>query len=140
MYKLILTDLDGTLLNDEKNVSIKYSLKEKSFKNSVLTYQNYIPTLVSDEKLAFDHVEIIIEAMKKLRAGFDYSDNMFCLVPATFTMAELRATYRAVMGQDIYKASLKRLVEHKIVETGNVKKSDLASGRQSTEFTYVGGN
>ena len=139
-FDLMFQDTELILRNDEKNVSIKYSLKEKSFKNSVLTYQNYIPTLVSDEKLAFDHVEIIIEAMKKLRAGFDYSDNMFCLVPATFTMAELRATYRAVMGQDIYKASLKRLVEHKIVETGNVKKSDLASGRQSTEFTYVGGN
>ena len=139
-FDLVFKDTELILRNDEKNVTIKYSLKEKSFKNSVLTYQNYIPTLVSDEKLAFDHVEIIIEAMKKLRAGFDYSDNMFCLVPATFTMAELRATYRAVMGQDIYKASLKRLVEHKIVETGNVKKSDLASGRQSTEFTYVGGN
>ncbi len=136
-FDLEFTDNRLFLRNDEKNVTIEYKLKEESFKNSVLTYKNYVPTIATVEKLAFDHVEIIIEAMKKLREGFDYSDKLFCLIPDTFTMAELRDTYRAVMNRDIYKATLKAIVDNKIEPTGNMKKSETINGRQSTEYRFV---
>lgn len=138
-FDFIFTEDEIVLKNREKNIEIKYSLEEEFFKNSVLTYKNYIPTLESKERLAFDHIEIIIEAMKKLRENFDHSDQIFCLMPKHFTMAELRETYRAVMNQDVYKATLKGFVEEKIVPTGKMKKSNVKNGRQSREYTY-GGN
>ncbi|MCR4830342.1 MAG: NUDIX hydrolase [Pseudobutyrivibrio sp.] len=138
-FDLFFTEDKIVLRNEEKDVTIEYKLTTEQFKNSVLTYTNYIPVLVSKERLAFDHIEIIIEAMKKLRESIDYSDNLFCLMPAKFTMAELRATYQAVMNRDVYKTTLKRIVENKIEKTGCLRKSSVLNGRQSEEFTYTGG-
>ncbi len=124
------------LSNKDLNVQIVYDLEKKTFKNSVLTYENYIPTWACGEKLAFDHVEIIIEALQKLRKNFDHSDKIFCLMPETFTMADLRRVYTLVMEQPVYKATLKGFVNKKIVPTGNTKKSKVKHGRQSVEFKY----
>lgn len=137
-FDLFFTDEKITLKNEERNVVIEYSLTEEKFKNSILTYTNYIPELVSEEKLAFDHVEIIIEAIKKLRENFDYSNKLFCLVPETFTMPELRDTYRAVMNRDVYKSTIKGFVDSKIEPTGGLKKSDVKNGRLSTEYRFKG--
>ncbi len=135
-FDLVFSEDRITLRSDEKNVSIEYALKEETFNNAAISYKNYIPSLKSKERLAFDHVEIIIEAMKKLREGFDYSDKLFCLMPEAFTMAELRSTYRAVMSKDVYKATLKGFVDNKIEPTGHTRKSDVTNGRQSTEYRF----
>ena len=134
-FDLKFTDDSITIKNDEKGVAIEYSLKKETFKNGALQYQNYIPTLVSTDALAFDHVEIIIEAMKKLREQIIYSNQAFCLVDKEFTLPELQAVYEVILGRKLYRKSFRDMAERKIMETGNERQSKTKNGRRSKEYT-----
>lgn len=134
-FDLKFTDDSITIKNDEKGVAIEYSLKKETFRNGALQYQNYIPTLVSTDALAFDHVEIIIEAMKKLREQIIYSNQAFCLVDKEFTLPELQAVYEVILGKKLYRKSFRDMAERKIMETGNERQSKTKNGRRSKEYT-----
>ena len=134
-FDLKFTDDSITIKNDEKGVAIEYSLKKETFRNGALQYQNYIPTLVSTDALAFDHVEIIIEAMKKLREQIIYSNQAFCLVDKEFTLPELQAVYEVILGRKLYRKSFRDMAERKIMETGNERQSKTKNGKRSKEYT-----
>lgn len=134
-FDLKFTDDSITIKNDEKGVAIEYSLKKETFRNGALQYQNYIPTLVSTDALVFDHVEIIIEAMKKLREQIIYSNQAFCLVDKEFTLPELQAVYEVILGRKLYRKSFRDMAERKIMETGNERQSKTKNGRRSKEYT-----
>lgn len=134
-FDLKFTDDLITIKNDEKGVAIEYSLKKETFRNGALQYQNYISTLVSTDALAFDHVEIIIEAMKKLREQIIYSNQAFCLVDKEFTLPELQAVYEVILGRKLYRKSFRDMAERKIMETGNERQSKTKNGRRSKEYT-----
>ncbi len=53
---------------------------------------------VKPDRLAFDHAEILEVAVERLRQQLEMAPIAFELVPATFTIAELRAVHEAVMG------------------------------------------
>jgi len=53
---------------------------------------------VKSEQLAFDHAEILQMAVARIREQLDLAPIAFELVPATFTIAELRAVHEAVKG------------------------------------------
>jgi 8-oxo-dGTP diphosphatase len=50
-------------------------------------------------ELAFDHATILSTAVERIRGKIDYAPLAFALVPATFTVPELRAVYEAVKGE-----------------------------------------
>lgn len=133
-FDLRFTDTAIELSSEEKDVQIVYNLKRKNFTNGMIKYENYIPTLVSEEALAFDHVEILIEAVKKLREQLFYSKQAFCLVENTFTLSELQAVYEVVLNRPLYKKSFRDMISCKIVETGEEKKSKVKGGRKSKEY------
>ena len=65
------------LQNKEQNISIEYALIEKEFPNGVLKIKNYIPEQISEEALAFDHAQIILEGLMRLRNKVSYTDVAF---------------------------------------------------------------
>ncbi len=134
-FDLKFTDSSIELSNEEKGVSIEYSLKKETFSNGAVKYENFIPELKSDEALAFDHVEILIEAMKKLREQILYSNQAFCLVNRTFTLPELQAVYEAILNRPLYKKSFRDMVSEKLTETGTERRSCIKGGRTSKEYT-----
>ena len=109
-------------------------MKKENFRNGAVRYDNFLPTLKSEEKLAFDHVEILIEAMKKLREQIFYNNQAFCLVDETFTLPELQAVYEAVLNRPLYKKSFRDMISDRIAETGKEKRSDVKGGRLSKEY------
>ncbi|MBP5197738.1 MAG: NUDIX hydrolase [Lachnospiraceae bacterium] len=135
-FDLRVSDDSIEISNEKKDVRIVYSLEKEEFVNGVIRYENFIPTLVSDEKLAFDHVEILIEAIKKLREHIYYSNQAFCLVEDTFTLPELQRVYEAVLGKPLYKKSFRDMISDKVVETGKEKTSRFKGGRRSTEYKF----
>ena len=135
-FDLRFTDNTIELLSEEKDVQIVYDLKKEVFNNGPVKYENYTSTLVSDEKLAFDHVEILIEAMKRLREQIYYKNQAFCLVEKTFTLSELQKVYEAVLGKPLYKKSFRDMISDKVTETGKEKTSGFRGGRRSTEYIY----
>ena len=122
--------------SEDKDVQILYDLKKEEFVNGAIKYENYIPTLVSDEQLAFDHIEILIEAIKKLREHIYFNNQAFCLVDDTFTLPELQRVYETVLGKPLYKKSFRDMISNKVIETGKEKTSRFKGGRRSTEYTF----
>ncbi len=124
--------------NDEKNVHIKYSLTKERFKNGKISYDNYIPKKVSEDGLAFDHVEMIIETVTKLRNRIAYTDLAFNLAGETFTLPDLQVIYELVLGRKLYKKNFRDMIADRVEETGNKIKS-LTGKKMSKEYRYEKG-
>ena len=133
-FDLNFTDHRIVISNDEKDVRIVYNLKKETFSNGVIRYENYIPAVVGTESLAFDHIEIWIESVKKLREQIRYDNQAFCLVGKTFTLPEIQAVYETILGHPLYKKSFRDMINDRVSETGNVKTSKVKSGRKCKEY------
>ena len=136
-FDLKCTEDTLVISNESKEVWIGYSLKKEIQKNGPVENESYIPTLVSKKSLAFDHVEMILEALKKLREQVRYGNQAFCFLEETFTLPELQAVYEAVLGRQIDKKSLKEMIKGKVVETGETKKSRTKHGKQVKEYRLI---
>ena len=126
------------LYNDESGAEIVYPVSIKRFKNGRIEYENRVAdTKGKGEKLAFDHVEIIIESIMKLRTFFENSDLAFNMAGETFTLPDLQALYELVLGKKLYKTNFRALVAPKIEATGKKIKSK-TSNKMSAEYRYIG--
>ena len=114
-FDITFNDEILTFANKEKNITIKYSLKEKTFKNGCISVKSYIPELISYEALAFDHAQIILEGLMRLRNKTQYSDVAFNLMQKEFTLPDLQRVYEIILGKQLYKTSFKRSINEKIV-------------------------
>ncbi|MFE1592887.1 NUDIX domain-containing protein [Nocardia sp. NPDC058705] len=82
-------------------------------------------TLLTDESiLAFDHAQILADAVTVARNKLRYTTIATNFCPEEFTISELRAVYEAVWGLELDRANFHRKVKNAtefIVETGNVR-------------------
>ncbi len=70
--------------------------------------------------LAFDHGEIIKEAVKKLRKKLIDSNIALALLPKQFTLPELQRLYEIILGREIDRRNFRR----KFLKLGLIKKTD----------------
>lgn len=111
------------LENEEKNVSIKYKLENKTFESGMITYDNMIATLVSEDMLAFDHYMEILDGINRIRNKAEYTDIAFNLMKEEFTLPDLQRTYELILGKTLYKKNFNDKIVNKVVATGNKIKS-----------------
>ena len=62
-------------------------------------------------ELAFDHNEIVRYALWRLRNKVEYAHVAFRFLDETFTLAQLRAVYEAILGRQLDPANFRRHVE-----------------------------
>lgn len=103
------------LKNELRNITIKYDLLKKEFKNGRLVIKNYVPVLKSEDALAFDHSEILLEGLMKLRDKVSHTDMAFNLVPEEFTLPDLQKVYEIILGKELYKTNFRDKVKQKVV-------------------------
>ncbi len=60
--------------------------------------------------LAFDHVEIVTMAHRRLAAKLDYSTIAFALMPEKFTLSDLQAVYEIILGENLDKRNFRKWV------------------------------
>uniref|UniRef100_UPI004027BAF7 NUDIX hydrolase n=3 Tax=Lachnospira sp. TaxID=2049031 RepID=UPI004027BAF7 len=135
-FDITFDDEKLTFSNSEKNINIVYSLKEKVFNNGRLKVKNYIPELVSDEALAFDHAQIVLEGLMRLRNKTEYSDIAFNLMPQEFTLPDLQRVYEIILGKKLYKTNFKRNVDNKIKSLDR-KGVSITGNKASELYEYV---
>lgn len=123
------------LQNKERNISIEYALIEKEFPNGVLKIKNYIPEQISEEALAFDHAQIILEGLMRLRNKVSYTDVAFNLVPREFTLPDLQKVYEVILGEELYKTNFRSKVKNKVVSLGKSGKP-LSGNRKAALYQY----
>ena len=121
--------------NEDCGILIRYKLKKKKFTNGVVTTVSYVPELVSKDALAFDHAEISLEGLMRLRNKVSYTDVAFNLMEEKFTLSDLQRVYELILGKDLYKKTFRDKISDKIVAVGEKGKS-IVGNKNSELFKY----
>jgi 8-oxo-dGTP diphosphatase len=82
--------------------------------------------------LAFDHLQIVRDAIERVRVELEVSGVATAFVGSTFTLAELRAVYEAVWGVQLDAANFRRSVVAEdgwVIPTGRRARPGPAGGR-----------
>jgi ADP-ribose pyrophosphatase YjhB (NUDIX family) len=89
-------------------------------------------------ELAFDHGAVVLAGRERLRAKLTYTNVGFALAPPRFTIAELRAVYRAALGHDVSATNLQRvLLRRGVLErTGQSRPPGRTGGRPAALFRF----
>ena len=116
---------------------MKYQLKEKEFRNGIVKSTGYMPILESKDALAFDHAEIILEGLLRLRNKVMYSDVAFNLLPKEFTLPDLQRVYEIILGKELYKTNFRSSIADKI-ESLEKKGVSVVGGKKSQLYKYKG--
>lgn len=83
-------------------------------------------------ELAFDHQQIVRDAIERVRIELEVTGIATAFVGATFTLAELRAVYEAVWGVQLDAANFRRSIvaeEGWVIPTGRRARPGPAGGR-----------
>ena len=134
-FDLVIDDGEIRFSNAERNVEIKYSIETKRFKNGRIYYENWVSKPASKEELAFDHIEIIIESILKLKAEFEHTDLAFNMIGEKFTLPDLQALFDLVLGKKLYKTNFRAMIAPKVEATDEKMKS-IISNKMSAEYIY----
>lgn len=68
-------------------------------------------------ELAFDHAEILSNALRRLRYKLEYTAVGFELLPEEFTLTEIQSTYEIILGVKLDKRNFRRrILEANIIE------------------------
>ena len=87
--------------------------------------------------LAFDHLEIVRDAIARVRGELEVTGIATAFVGATFTLAELRAVYEAVWGVQLDAANFRRSVVAEdgwVIPTGRRSRPGSAGGKPAELF------
>src|SRR6476659_4133457 len=88
-------------------------------------------------ELAFDHLQIVRDAIERVRVELEVSGIATAFVGTTFTMAELRAVYEAVWGVQLDAANFRRSLvgeEGWVIPTGRTARPGPGGGRPAELF------
>ena len=83
-------------------------------------------------ELAFDHLQIVRDAIERVRVELEVSGIATAFVGTTFTMAELRAVYEAIWGVQLDAANFRRSVvsdDGWVIPTGRHARPGPSGGR-----------
>lgn len=91
-------------------------------------------------ELAFDHGELVQAGAARLRAKLSYTNIAFALAPETFTIAQLRDAYAAVLGHEVSATNLQRILSRRgqLVATGERIAPGAGGGRPARLFRFTG--
>jgi ADP-ribose pyrophosphatase YjhB (NUDIX family) len=90
-------------------------------------------------EMAFDHGELTQVGVERLRAKLSYTNIAFALAPETFTLAQLRDAYTAVLGHEISATNLQRILTRRgqLVATGERAAPGTGGGRPAQLFRFT---
>ena len=91
-------------------------------------------SITKRDGIAFDHAEIILYSLERLRGKVNYTNIAFNLVGNEFTLPDLQQVYEVILGRDLNKVQFRRHVEDMVVDTG--KEIKTGAYRPSKLYKY----
>ena len=77
-------------------------------------------TIAYDDRLSFDHSEIILCALMQLRKWISDTGLAFRLVPEHFTLTQLQQVHEAVIGERLLAPAFRRKISNYVEDTGKM--------------------
>ena len=129
---------------EEKNASVKLILTSDSdrieldIKKTLVekTTKRYKYEIVNNDSIAFDHAEVIITGLERLRNKIEYTDIVFNMMPKYFTLGELQKVYEVILGKSLLMPAFRRVIAGKVVKTDKIQSG--GGHRPSVLFSYKG--
>ena len=109
-YNLVLTGDDG-----------REYVSEVRLNNTNELYNQSAEAEIPKNSLAFDHAEIIVNAMLKLRSSLEKPYAAFRLLPEKFTLTELQQVYEAILDKKLIMANFRRKIAQYVEESGDIE-------------------
>lgn len=133
---MILEDkntIDITLDNGTEEIKFKIgkTLKEK-------TTDRYKYSIISNDKLAFDHPLVIASGISRLKNKLEYTDIVFNMMPEYFTLGDLQQVYEIILGRKLLDPAFRRIIANKVEKTTKMKTG--GGHRPSALFKYKNNN
>ena len=98
------------------------------------TTGKYIYEILENKSLAFDHAEVILAGINRLKNKVEYTDIVFNMMPEYFTLGDLQKVYEIILGKKLLDPAFRRIISNKVEKT---KKMSTGKGhRPSVLFRY----
>lgn len=114
---------------DTVKFKIKKVLKEK-------TTDRYAFKIIENNSLAFDHPNVILSGLERLKNKVGYTDIVFNMMPELFTLSELQQVYEVILGKKLLDPAFRRIIADKVEKTEKMKTG--GGHRPSVLFKYKG--
>ena len=108
---------ESLVLQNEQNPSLLIDLSDK-------------------QSLAFDHADIILTGLNRLKNKIEYTDLVFHLLSEEFTLTELQNVYEAILGKKLLAPAFRRVIKPRVEATGHFTAG--SGHRPSALFRYKG--
>ena len=72
--------------------------------------------------LAFDHNEIVIDALSRLKSKLEWTDIALSLMPKQFSLAELQRIYETILDVQLYPQVFRKSIERWVEETDDFER------------------
>ncbi len=92
--------------------------------------------LSDKQSLAFDHADIILTGLTRLKNKIEYTDLVFHLLSEEFTLTELQNVYEAILGKKLLAPAFRRVIKPRVEATGHFTAG--SGHRPSALFRYKG--
>lgn len=117
-YNIILNSEDG-------DIKISYLVTERYVRNGKVFVPNtsYEHLDSSNNKLAFDHIDIVNCALERLKNKIEYTTIAFNLLPEYFTLREVQKVYEAILNpkKEFSRAGFQRKIKKMLIPTNKEK-------------------
>lgn len=135
--KMKNSDLEEQLIlaNEELNLKYVYTVTNTIQKNGVVSVA--IPSITASEennKIAFDHIEIINMGIDRLRNKVEYVPIAFNLVPEKFTLNDIQKVYEVILGRKLVKQNFRKWIDRFVEELD--EKQAAVGHRPATLYRY----
>lgn len=98
------------------------------------TTDRYTFKVIKNDALAFDHTEVLLAGIERLRNKIEYTDIVFNMMPEYFTLGELQQVYEVILNKKLLDPAFRRIIEPKVEKTDLLKTG--AGHRPSVLFKY----
>ncbi len=117
---------DDTLKLSLKNDAVLLEIVAKKVKGEY--------KVIESKNIAFDHAQIILMGLLRLRNKINYTDIVFNLMPEYFTLTELQTIYELILGKKLLTPAFRRVIADKVEKTDKILSG--AGHRPSSLFKY----
>lgn len=118
---------------DNGSTVIKFCIAKKLKEHTTDIYEMNV---TRNDLLAFDHTQVILTGIERLRNKIEYTDIVFNMMPELFTLGELQKVYEVILGKKLLDPAFRRIIADKVEKTECMKTG--GGHRPSYLFRYKG--